>query len=243
MVFLLSFATFSNAQPYLLVEDRGSIRLLDYTSVDLKYQCVRSDIDIELTKSYGYNLVGYHWDNDSLVLHLEKRGMIENRKVSIDRNLNIFKREIAEELNLVALWKNTFDREVKYKCGNYTVIVNTAEGVISCFENDRFLWRIKNEIRVTGSGFTSEVPVFSLRRKTLLFQYAVLLGDKLVEIDILTGNKTYLVNNTKGTLFDYSNDGNYVLFYNRKKRVSIYDVNKKKAINFLGWKNAFWLYK
>ena len=243
LMFLLGNATFSSAQSYMIVEDRGSVRLLDYASAYLKNQCVDSNIDIELTKSYGYNLVGYRWDLDSLVLYLEKKGIVENRKVGIDKQLDVFKRVVTEESNLIALWKDTFDKKIRYKCGNYTIVLDMRKGIISCFENDRLLWSKKNEIRITGSGFTSRTPTFSLKRKTLLFQYAVLLGDKLVEIDIPSGNKTYLVNNTMGTLFDYSNDGNYVLYYNRKRQISIYDINKKKATIFLGWRSAFWLYK
>ena len=112
---------------------------------------------------------------------------------------------------------------------------------IKCYKGDTLLWAMKNNIRSTGIGFTSSSPVYASRRKTLLFQNAFGLKEGLIEIDIQTGKKTHLIQNSGDTYFDYSGNGEYVLYYDKRKRISIYDIANKKSAVFIGWKKAYWL--
>ena len=69
MICLLSSV---NAQSYLLVEKQGSIMLVNYSPMNIKYGDICKGGEIELARSDGYNFVGYNWVTDTLILFLER---------------------------------------------------------------------------------------------------------------------------------------------------------------------------
>ena len=241
--FMMCLLSSVNAQSYLLVEKQGSIMLVNYSPTNIKYGGICGDGEIELMRSDGYNFVGYNWATDTLILFLERNGIVRNIKLKLADDIDIPFRDNVQEYNLERFWRNTNDNKISYRIDEYTIIRDMEKSGIRCYKGDTLLWAMKNNIRSTGIGFTSSSPVYASRRKTLLFQNALGLKEGLIEIDIQTGKKTHLIKNSGDTYFDYSGNGEYVLCYDKRKRISIYDIANKKSAVFIGWKKAYRLYR
>lgn len=243
IIFVLALLFNANAQSYLLIEEQGCIKLVEYSPGNIKYGDIRGDNQIVLTRSDGFMFVGYNWDMDSLILFLEKDGIVVNKKLKITESLNIPYRNRIQEYNLERFWRDTGNNEISYQMDEYLIIKDMKKSRIKCYKKDSLLWSINNNIRSTGVGYTSASPAFSLKRKVLLFQHGFFFNERLIEIDLLTGKKKHLVSNAEGTYFAYSSNGKYVIYYNKKRQISIYNTGNGKKEVFREWKKAYWLYK
>lgn len=248
-LFISFLGTNLKAQQYILIENRGQVHFFDYQTVKHENGTYRISKDHMLAEDIsGYHLVGYAWKLDSLILYLEREGVVAEKSVFWDSSIVVPQRVSLQGTNLMSYYRQLKDPDAVYQCEDLTIKVRDR-GHVTCYKGDSLLWeklpRVSSfGIGTYGLGFQN--PVISQDKKKLLFQYATNFKHYLVEIDVLTGKETKIGRNAEGTPYFYSPEGNYILYRARNHQFVMYDKmdpKRKTPLECSSWKNAFWLYR
>ncbi|WP_292268613.1 hypothetical protein [Butyricimonas sp.] len=250
-LFISFLGTNLKAQQYILIENRGQVHFLDYQAVKFEYGTYRISKDHILAEDIcGYHLVGYAWKLDSLILYLERGGVVTEKSVLWNSSIVVPQRESLRDSNLMSYYRQLKDPNAVYQYDDLTIKIRNR-GHVTCYKGDSLLWEKSPRISSFGIGTYGlgyQNPVISQDKRTLLFQYATYFKQYLVEIGVLTGKVTKIGRNSDEITYSYSYspDGNYILYRARNHRFKMYDkINPKRKtpLECGSWKNAFWLYR
>ena len=241
-LFLLLFLLLNNitfSQNYLLVDNYKELSIIEFNS----------QRKIKLTDIFEYNLLGYNWDNDTLLVFLKN---VINNKIEIKKfsNINIFD-SIVNYKNLKTnslkpkyyYTKNT-NNDLIYISDKIRIVIKAYE--LFCYFDNVLLWGKTSNIWSFGIATINlgyQNPVISPDKKTILFQYNTYFNSKVVEIDVNTGEEKKIVRKAKD--YSFSPDSKFILFF-KKNKYYLYNKKNKDIIDIKfdrSWYNAQWLYK
>lgn len=249
ILFILLGGANLKAQQYILIENRGQVHFFDYQAVKHEHGTYRISKDHMLAEDIsGHNFVGYAWKLDSLILYLEKKGVVSEKSVLWDSSIVAPQGVLLRGSNLMSYYRLLEDPDAVYQCDDLTIKIRNR-GHVTCYKGDSLLWEKYPRISSFGIGTYGlgyQNPVISRDNEKLLFQYATYFKHYLVEIDVLTGKETKIGRNADNTAYSYSPDGNYILYRARNHRFIMYDKmnpKRKTSLECGSWNNAFWFYR
>lgn len=249
MIGAISNTLFS--QQFLVVKDNGMLKIID-CDISIDEQSKTSGAII-LDEIFEFDFVGYNWHEDSLVVSLQRDGLITEKSYDVSEIRKKLVSRLKNDMsNLRTFYFHSELPYAQFDFGNIK-IKNKNGFHLLCYSDTTLLWEksysqsFPKGIGMSGVGYQGfsmspkkEAIAFQVNRPAKLLKKP---QSSIVEIDILTGKETTV--SKKGLNPSYSPNGRYLLYQNgiTSSYSIVYDREKKQVLKHHSWKSAFWLYR